>query len=101
MGSSVVAVTYEAPVQLEQVRLNLVGFMERLYLADGRWPAHAGSDMFNSQLFTDPGKLGCSASGRLKLSPMVSKDLFGDAISFYSFLKKQNGVLAGWAPNLS
>ena len=101
MWSDVVVVAYEAPVLLEQVRLNLVGFMERLYLANGCGPANAGSDMFDSQLFTDSGKLGCSASGRLKLCSLVSKDLFGNAISSNCLFKQQNGVLAGWAPNLS
>ena len=57
MGSCVVVVAYEAPVHLEEVRLNFVRLVERLYLADGCGPAHAGSDMLNPQLFTDSSKL--------------------------------------------
>ena len=57
MGSGVVVVAYEAPVQLEQVRLSFVRRVECLYLANGCGPANARSDMLNPKLFTDPGKL--------------------------------------------
>jgi len=87
VGSGVVVVAYEAPVHLEQVRLRLVGFMERLYLAYGCGPANAGSDMLNSKFVAVLVKLGCSSSSRLKLCSMVSKDLSGNAISFNRFLK--------------
>lgn len=101
MWSCVVVVAYEAPVLLEQVWLNLVGFMERFNLANGCWPANASSDMLNTKLAAAPVKLWCPASGRLKLSSLISKDLLGNAISSNCLFKQQNGVLASWAPNLS
>lgn len=57
MRSSVVVVADKAPVLLEQVRLHFVRFMERLNLAAGCWPSHAGSDVFDAKVLAMQVKL--------------------------------------------
>ena len=89
MRSCVVVVAYEAPMRPEQVRLEFVGFVERFNLANGCGPALTGRDMLNSQLLTLQCKLGRSASRRLKLSSLVSKYLFRNAIPFDGFSEQQ------------
>ena len=100
MRSCVVVVAYEAPVQLKQVRLNLVRFMERFYLANGCGPAYAGSDMFNSQFLTVQSKFRCLSSCRLKLRSLISKYLLWNTIALNRFFKQTDSVLSGWIPYL-
>ena len=57
MGSGVVVVAYEAPVQLEQVRFYLVRLVERFDLAYGGGPAFTSGDMLNPKLAAAPIKL--------------------------------------------
>ena len=89
MRPRVVVVAYEAPVLIEKMRLCLVRLVERFNLANGCGPALTGRDMLNSQLLTLQCKLGRSASRRLKLSSLVSKYLFRNAIPFDGFSEQQ------------
>jgi len=101
MRPRVVVVADEAPVLIKQVRLNLVRFVERFYLAYSCGPAYAGSDMLNPQLATVPRKLGGSSSGRLKLCSLISKYLLWNTIPLNGFYKQQNSVFSCWTPNLN
>jgi|SRR4030042_554219 len=101
MWPSVVVVAYEAPVLLEQVRLSLVRFMERFYLADGCGSAHARGDMLNPQFPAVLIKLGYSTSSRLKLCSLIREYLFRNTIPLNRFLKQQQSVFSRWAPNLN
>ena len=101
MGPGVVVVANEAPVLIEQVRLSLVRFMERFYLADGCGPAHASSDMLNTQLLAVQSKLRRPSSSMLKLRSLISKHLFRNTIPLNGFFKQQNSVFSSWTPNLN
>ena len=101
MGSGVVVVAYEAPVQLEQVRLSFVCLVERFNLANGCWPANASSDMLNPKLAAVLVKLGCSTSCRFKLRSLISKNLLWNTIPLNSLLKQQNRVFSGGTINLN
>lgn len=101
MRSRVVVVAYEAPVQLEQVRLHFVGFVESFNLATGGRPSNTSSDMLNPQLTAVPTKLWGPASSRFELGSLISENLLWNTIPFNSFFKQQNGVLSGWTPNLN
>ncbi len=57
MGSGVVIVAYEAPVQLEQVRFYLVRLVERFDLALCGGSAFTSGDMLNPKLAAAPVKL--------------------------------------------
>ena len=77
----VVVVAYEAPMFLEQVRLQLVRFVESFNLATCRWPANAGRNMLNSQFATVHIKSGYFSPSRLKLSSLIRKNLLWNANS--------------------
>jgi hypothetical protein len=69
--------------------------MKSFYLATSRGSANAGSDMLNPQFLTAPIKL-CFSPGRLKLRPLIRKNLVWNTIPLNSPLKQQNGVFSGW-----
>ena len=101
MRSGVVVVAYEAPMLLEQVRLQLVRFVESFNLAACRWPANAGRNMLNPQLTAVYIKSGYFSTRRLKLSSLISKNLLWNAIPLNRPIKQQHRILARRTPNLN
>ena len=101
MRPRVVVVAYEAPVLIKQVRLYFVRFMERFYLANRCRPTHAGSDMLNPQFTAAPVESRYFTSRRRKLGTLISEDLLWNTKPPNSSIKKQHGVLSGWAVNLN
>ena len=101
MWPGVVVVTDETPMFFEEVRLHFIGFMESFYFTTGCWPTHTCGYMFNSQLMAVHIKRWSSASSRLKLSPLIRKNLRRNPKPPNSPIQKQHRVLPGWTINLN
>ena len=101
MRSGVVVVANEAPMLLEQMRLQLVRFVESFNLATCRWPANTGRNMLNSQVSAVNVKSRDFSPRRLKLGSLISENLFWSPIPFNGSIKQQHSVLSRWIPDLN